>query len=68
MSPLGSYEDYTQFIFSLLADHPAVEHCTHPHHKHVPPDIKQHRVPAPEISFTAPNLPHLLVQIEADYE
>ena len=24
---------------------------THPHHKHIPPNIKRHRVPAPDISF-----------------
>ncbi|MBN1872737.1 MAG: hypothetical protein JXA33_00780 [Anaerolineae bacterium] len=28
----------------------------HPHHKHIPPDIKHHRVPALEMSFTHPNL------------
>jgi hypothetical protein len=33
---------------------------TNPHHKHVPPDPKQHRLPAPELSFTAPNLPFLI--------
>ena len=27
---------------------------TRPHHKHVPPDIKHHRLPAPEMSFTEP--------------
>lgn len=37
---------------------------THPHHKHVPPDIKHHRVPAPELSFTEPNLPFLIQEIE----
>ena len=38
---------------------------TYPHHKHVPPDIKHHRIPAPGLSFTRPNL-HLLIQeIEA---
>lgn len=37
---------------------------THPHHKHVPPDIKHHRIPAPEMSFTQPNLPALLKEIE----
>lgn len=37
---------------------------THPHHKHVPPDIRHHRVPAPEISFTKPNLPFLVRQVE----
>lgn len=29
---------------------------THPHHKHVPLDIKHHRIPAPDLTFTAPNL------------
>ncbi len=37
---------------------------THPHHKHIPPDIKHHRVPAPDLSFAAPNLPRLIVEIE----
>lgn len=35
-----------------------------PHHKHVHPNIKQNRIPAPEISFTEPNLPFLLMEIE----
>jgi hypothetical protein len=38
---------------------------THPHHKHVLPDIKHHRIPAPELSFTEPNLPQLLTEVEA---
>ena len=37
---------------------------THPHHKHVPPDIKRHRIPAPDLTFTAPNLPFLIREIE----
>jgi hypothetical protein len=37
---------------------------THPHHKHIPPDIKHHRVPAPAMSFTQPNLPALTLEIE----
>lgn len=37
---------------------------THPHHKHVPPDIKHNRIPAPEMSFTQPNLPVLIQEIE----
>jgi hypothetical protein len=37
---------------------------THPHHKHIPPDIKHHRIPAPEMSFTQPNLPALIQEIE----
>jgi Family of unknown function (DUF6516) len=38
---------------------------THPHHKHVPPDIKHHRLPAPGMSFVQPNLPMLIQEIEA---
>jgi hypothetical protein len=38
---------------------------TFPHHKHIPPDIRHHRVPAPGMSFVAPNLPVLLKEIEA---
>ena len=36
---------------------------TDPHHKHIPPDIKHHRVPAPEMSFTRPNLPVMIEEI-----
>ena len=38
--------------------------ATDPHHKHVYPDIKRHRIPAPELSFTRPNLPFLIQEIE----
>lgn len=37
---------------------------THPHHKHIPPDIKHHRIPAPGLGFTQPNLPFLIREIE----
>jgi len=37
---------------------------TFPHHKHVPPDIKHNRIPAPEMSFTRPNLPTLIREVE----
>ncbi len=37
---------------------------TFPHHIHIPPEIKRHRVPAPGISFDAPNLPHLIEEIQ----
>lgn len=37
---------------------------THPHHKHVPPDIKHNRIPAPGLSLTQPNLPPLITEIE----
>jgi hypothetical protein len=38
---------------------------THPHHKHIPPNIKRNRIPAPEISFERPNLEFLLSEIES---
>jgi hypothetical protein len=38
--------------------------ATHPHHKHVPPDIKRDRVLAPGLSFIEPNLPFLIGEIE----
>jgi hypothetical protein len=37
---------------------------THPHHKHIPPDIKHQRVPAPDLNFSEPNLPFLIHEIE----
>jgi hypothetical protein len=46
--------------------HPTVVslRSTHPHHKHVPPDIKHNRIPAPGLSFDRPNLPMLIREIE----
>lgn len=37
---------------------------THPHHKHVPPDIKHHRIPAPGLSFEHSNLEFVIREIE----
>lgn len=48
-------------------DDPALQ-STYPHHKHVPPDIKHNRIPAPEMSFAQPNLPALIQEIEARVE
>lgn len=36
---------------------------TNPHHKHIPPDTKHHRIPAPNLSFDRPNLPFLIQEI-----
>ena len=44
-------------------DDPALR-STHPHHKHVPPDIKHNRIPAPGMDFARPNLPALIQEIE----
>lgn len=40
---------------------------THPHHKHVHPDIKHNRIPAPDLSFTTPNLPFLIEEIQQTF-
>jgi hypothetical protein len=37
--------------------------ATFPHHKHVPPDIRRNRIPAPGLSFDQPNLPFILREI-----
>jgi len=31
-----------------------------------PPDINHHRIPAPDLSFTRPNLPLLIEEIERE--
>lgn len=53
--PLRSDADYELFIYSIVESH----------HKHVPPDIKHNRIPAPEMSFAKPNLPVIIAEIEA---
>lgn len=37
---------------------------TYPHHKHIPPDTKHNRIPAPGISFNNPNLSVLIQEVE----
>ena len=37
---------------------------THPHHKHIPPEVKHHRIPAPEMCFDRPNFQVLIQEIE----
>ncbi len=37
---------------------------TFPHHKHIPPDIKHHRILASNMSFTQANLPALIQEVE----
>lgn len=51
------YDDYPHPDDPTLA-------ATHPHHKHLPPDIKHHRVPAPGIQHDRPNLPFLIAEVE----
>ncbi len=46
--------------------HPGVSNIesSHPHHKHVPPNINRNRIPAPQMSFTQPNLGVVIQEIE----
>lgn len=37
-----------------------------PHHKHIHPNIKHHRIPASGICFDQPNLPYLIEEIERE--
>ncbi len=39
---------------------------THPHHRHVPLNIKRNRIPAPGLSFSHANLPLLIEEIEGE--
>lgn len=39
---------------------------TYPHHKHVPPDIKHHRIPAPGLGFLSLNLIFLIQEIKKE--
>jgi hypothetical protein len=50
-------------------EHPNVPELssTYPHHKHLPPDIKHHRVPASGIRFERPNLPYLIEEIQREF-
>ena len=49
-------------------EHPHIAELasTYPHHKHILPDLKHNRIPAPGISFGQPNLPTLIEQIERE--
>ncbi len=72
-------EDYELFIYSLAwqdseklywfdsQPHPAdpTLASTHPHHKHIPPDIKHNRIPAPDMSFHQHNISVIIREIEA---
>ncbi len=36
---------------------------THPHHKHIPPNIKHNRVPAPGFNFRHPNIQIIIEEV-----
>ena len=49
-------------------EHPHIAELasTYPHHKHISPDLRHNRIPAPGISFKQPNLPTLIEEIECE--
>ncbi len=61
-----AYQDELLWWYDSMP-HPDIPvlQSTHPHHKHVPPDIKHNRIPAENVSFSSPNLPYLIAEIEA---
>jgi len=59
VNPFQSLSEYEQFVYTLQQQYAS----THPHHKHTPPDIKHHRIPAPGLRFDGPNLPLLIEEI-----
>jgi hypothetical protein len=66
--PIQDFLTYGELIYSLHPfEHPHIPELasTDPHHKHVRPDIKHHRIPAPDLSFTHPNLPFLIEEVES---
>lgn len=62
----GSLPDYELFVYALQDSFASILVSTLPHHKHIPPNIKHHRIPAPQLSFTRPNLPFLIADIERE--
>ena len=67
-----SYEVYRQGEKVCWYDpweHPEISALasTFPHHKHVPPNLRDHRVAAPGIRFDAPNLDTLLEDVHREW-
>ena len=62
----ANYYNKTKLYWYDSFPHPHIPELasTHPHHKHIPPDIKHNRIPATELSFTRPNLPFLIKETE----
>lgn len=60
------YQNETRLYWYDPQPHPNTPELasTHPHHKHIPPNIKRNRIPAPHLTFTAPNLPFLIDEVE----
>ena len=67
-----SYEVYRvgeQVCWYDAWEHPEIPALasTFPHHKHVPPDLRNNRLPAPGIRFDAPNLDVVVTDVAKQY-
>lgn len=60
MNPFLSLRNYEEFVYTLKQRFPSVQGSI----LNVLPDIKHHRLPASDMSFTQPNLPALIREIE----
>jgi hypothetical protein len=60
LDPLSSPETYQAFIYALPERYPSIRLSTLVYI----PYITHHRIPAPDLSFTRPNLPFLVEEIE----
>jgi len=62
---LPSIKDYEYLIWYDSWSHPDDKSlaATDPHHKHIHPNIKHNRIPAPNLSFYQPNLIFLINEI-----
>jgi hypothetical protein len=60
------WKNETKLFWYDPQPHPneAALQASHPHHKHIHPNIKNNRIPAPQMSFHSPNLLVLIEEIE----
>lgn len=71
---IRTYSDEVYRAAEKLCWYDAWEHpedaslsATFPHHKHLLPNLRDHRVPAPGISFGSPNLDVVLADIRREW-
>ena len=59
LDDIASYSNWEHLEIPALA-------ATFPHHKHVLPNLREHRVPAPGVGFASPNLDVVLEDVRRD--
>jgi hypothetical protein len=57
-------EDKLYWYDSQPHPNDAALRANHPHHKHIPPDSKHNRIPAPQMQFDRPNIVVLIEEIQ----